>query len=293
MSDTALPTVAVLGTGIMGAAMARNLLATGHPVRVWNRTAAKAQELASDGAVVTESPADAVSGADVILTMLYDGPAVLDAIGEAAPGLQQGATWVQSTTVGLESAPPIAEFATEHGIDLIEAPVLGTRQPAENGQLVMLAAGAPDIRDRVSSVFDAVGSRTIWLGDDPSLGAATRLKLVANSWVLAVTSAAGEVVALAKGLGVDPQNFFDAIGGGALDMPYLRMKAGAILDDSFTPPSFAVKTAAKDAHLIAEAGRSNGVRLDGAEAAAARFDRAAAAGHADDDMAAAYFASFS
>ncbi|MFF4706807.1 NAD(P)-dependent oxidoreductase [Streptomyces sp. NPDC001288] len=286
------PTVALLGTGIMGAAMARNLLKAGHTVRAWNRTRAKADPLAVDGAQVTDTPAEAVEGADVVLTMLYDGDTVLEVVREAADALRPGAVWVQSTTAGLDQIPALAAFAREHGLVFYDAPVLGTRQPAEAGQLTVLAAGPEQGRETVAPVFDAVGARTLWTGDDGASAAATRLKLVANSWVLAATAATGEVLALAKGLGVDPHGFFDLIAGGPLDMGYLRAKAALILDGGLTPPSFAVDTAGKDARLIVAAGAGHGVRLDLAEAAAARFGRAAAQGHGDEDMVAAYFASF-
>ena len=290
MTDTL--TVSVLGTGIMGAAMARNLLKAGHTVHAWNRTRAKAEPLAADGARVADTPAEAVRDADVVLTMLYDGPAVLATMREAAPGLRPGTAWLQSTTAGIEGTGELAAFARETGLVFFDAPVLGTRQPAEAGQLLVLAAGPGEARPAVAPVLDAVGARTLWTGEDGAAGSATRLKLVANSWVIAATNAAGEVLALSKALGVDPRLFFDAIGGGGLDMPYLRAKAGLILEDRLTPPSFAVATAAKDARLIVRAGESHGVRLDVAAAGAARLERAAAQGHGDEDMAAAYFASF-
>ncbi|AEY87214.1 dehydrogenase [Streptomyces hygroscopicus subsp. jinggangensis 5008] len=285
-------TVSVLGTGIMGAAMARNLARAGHTVRVWNRTRVKAEPLAADGAHVAGTPAEAVEGADVVLTMLYDGPATLDVMREAAPALRSGAAWVQSTTAGVEAIRDLAAFAREHGLVFFDAPVLGTRQPAEAGQLLVLAAGPSEHRATVAPVFDAVGSRTVWTGEDGAAGTASRLKLVANSWVLAITAAAGEVLALARGLDVDPQNFFDAIEGGPLDMGYLRAKSKLILDGPLTPAQFAVATAAKDARLIVQAGEQHGVRLDVAAASAERMERAAAQGHADEDMVAAYFASF-
>ncbi|MEU7409987.1 NAD(P)-dependent oxidoreductase [Streptomyces sp. NPDC042638] len=285
-------TVSVLGTGIMGAAMARNLVRAGHTVRAWNRTRAKAEPLAADGAHVADTPAEAVEGADVVLTMLYDGQAALDVMREAAPALRSGAAWVQSTTAGIESVGELAAFAREHDLVFFDAPVLGTRQPAEAGQLLVLAAGPGEHRAAATPVFDAVGTRTVWTGEDGAAGTATRLKLVANSWVIAATAAVGEVLALAQALGVDPQKFFDAIGGGPLDMGYLHAKAQLILDDRLTPPQFAVTTAAKDARLIVRAGEENGVRLDVAAAGAERLERAAAQGHGDEDMAAAYFASF-
>ncbi|MEU4041989.1 NAD(P)-dependent oxidoreductase [Streptomyces antibioticus] len=290
MTDTI--TVSVLGTGIMGAAMARNLARAGHTVRAWNRTCAKAEPLAADGVAVAATPADAVRDADVVLTMLYDGPAALEVMREAAPALRRGAVWVQSTTAGVEAIGDLADFAAEHGLVFFDAPVLGTRQPAEDGLLTVLAAGPPAHRDAVAPVFDAVGARTVWTGEDGSEGSATRLKLVANSWVLAATAAAGEVLALSQALGVDPEAFFGLIAGGPLDMGYLRAKTGLVLDERLLPAQFAVTTAAKDARLIVEAGRDHGVRLDVASATADRLERAAAQGHGDEDMAAAYFASF-
>nr|BFD83731.1 NAD(P)-dependent oxidoreductase [Streptomyces sp. Xyl84] len=289
---TGTRTVGVLGTGIMGAAMARNLLRAGHTVRVWNRTPAKAEPLAADGAQVAGSAADAVRDADVILTMLYDGGTVLEVMREAAPAARAGAVWVQSTTAAVESAGELADLARRYGLLFYDAPVLGTRQPAEAGQLTVLAAGPAEGREAVAPVFDAVGARTVWTGEDGAAAGATRLKLVANSWVVAVTAATGETLALAKGLGVDPAGFFDLISGGPLDMGYLHAKAGLILDGGLLPPSFAVSTAEKDARLIVEAGERHGVRLDVAAASAERFARAAAQGHGGEDMAAAYFASF-
>ncbi|WP_225099170.1 NAD(P)-dependent oxidoreductase [Streptomyces sp. CoH27] len=289
---TGKPTVSVLGTGIMGAAMARNLCRAGLEVRVWNRTREKAEPLAADGARVTGTPAEAVEGADVVLTMLYDGATALETMRDAAPALRPGMVWAQCTTAGIDLLTDLAAFAREHGLVFYDAPVLGTRQPAEAGQLTVLAAGPEEGRAAVTPVFDAVGAKTVWTGDDGAAGSASRLKLVANSWVLAATAAAGEVLALSQALGVDPQGFFDLIEGGPLDMGYLRAKAALVLDGKLSPPSFAVATAVKDARLIVAAGEHGGVRLDVAAATAERLARAAAQGHADEDMAAAYFASF-
>jgi 3-hydroxyisobutyrate dehydrogenase len=281
--------VAVLGTGIMGAAMARNIAKAGHAVRVWNRTPAKAEET---GLPVAASPAEAVRDADVVLTMLYDGAAVREVIEQAAPALRPGAAWIQSTTTALADVAELAAFGAEHGVIFFDAPVLGTRQPAEAGQLSVLAAGPEEGRAAVAPIFDAVGAKTVWTGTDPSAGSATRLKLVANSWVLAVTHGAAETMSLAKALAVDPEAFFALIAGGPLDLGYLHAKSALILEDKLTPASFAVDTAEKDARLIVEAGRDHGIRLDVAAAGADRFRRASERGHGDSDMAASYFASF-
>jgi 3-hydroxyisobutyrate dehydrogenase len=283
-------TVAVLGAGIMGAAMANNIKQAGHDVRVWNRTREKA---AAVGAGVADSPADAVRDADVVLTMLFDGDTVRDVIEQALPAVRPGAYWIQSTTSSPADVAELAALAAERGLIFFDAPVSGTRQPAEAGQLVVLAAGPEQHRAAVEPIFDAIGSKTVWTGTDAGEASATRLKLVTNSWVLAVTHGAAEALSLAKALGVDPAAFLAMVAGGPLDMPYLQLKAKLIMEDRLTPASFAVDTAEKDARLIVEAGQAHGVRLDVAAAGAERFRRAAAQGHGDDDMAASYFASFS
>jgi 3-hydroxyisobutyrate dehydrogenase len=287
-----VPSAALLGTGIMGTGMARSMLRAGIPLRVWNRTRSRAEPLEADGAVVCDTPAEAARGADIIVTMLADGPTILDVMTAAAPGLTPGQIWAQTSTVGISWIEELAELARDHSVVFLDSPVLGTRQPAEQGQLVVFAAAPADvsesIRERVRPVFEAIGQKTVWL---PGVGAATRLKLVANSWVLALTNAVGEAVALAGGLGVDPQAFVEAISGGPLDCPYLHVKANAIISKDFTP-SFSVALAGKDADLVVEAAEAAGLHLDVAQAVRERFRRAAALSHAQEDMAAAYFASF-
>ncbi|MYW06426.1 NAD(P)-dependent oxidoreductase [Streptomyces sp. SID3343] len=279
-------TVALLGTGIMGSAMARNLLRTGHDVRVWNRTYEKAAPLAADGAVVAADPAEAVAGADVVITMLKDADTVHDAMSAAVSGLRAGQVWAQMSTVGVAGIDRLAAFAATHGLVLVDAPVQGTRQPAEAGTLVILAAGPAD--ERLESVFGAVGGKTLWVGD---VGAATRLKLTTVGFGIALTSVLAEALGLAKGLGVDPAQFARVISGGPMDSPYLQAKLKAVLDDDYTP-SFTVRNAEKDTRLIAEAAADAGVAVDLTEAAGERFRRAEAQGHGDEDMIAGYFGSF-
>ncbi|RBM19003.1 NAD(P)-dependent oxidoreductase [Streptomyces sp. PT12] len=282
-------TVSVLGTGIMGFAMARNLCRAGFDVRVWNRTRAKAEPLAADGARVTDTAAEAVDGAEVVLTMLHDGAATLSAMRAAEPSLRSGTVWIQSGTTGLDGLPPLTGFARERGLSFVDAPVLGTQQPAETGQLVVMASGPATARERAEPVLAAIGRRTLWLGDEA--GAGSRLKLVCNSWALAVTHGAAEAMALARALDVDPQRLLDALEGGTLDMPYLRIKAEVIRSDDYTP-TFAVDTAEKDARLILAAAERADVRLDLAMAGAERLRRASDHGHGREDTAASYFASF-
>ncbi|MCM2419231.1 NAD(P)-dependent oxidoreductase [Streptomyces sp. RKAG293] len=289
MDDTL--SVAVLGTGLMGAGMARNLAAAGLEVRAWNRTLARAEPLAAAGVHITGDPVEAVRGADAVVTMLLDGPSVLRTMREASPGLREGVVWAQMCTVGPDALAPLAALARERGAHFVDAPVLGTRSAAEAGRLTVLAAGPEAARPVAGRVFDAVGRKVLWLGDDGGKGTASSLKLVLNSWVLAVTNGAAEAMALAKGLDVDPRNFFEALDGGPLDLPYLRLKAEAMLSGDFAP-NFTVDGALKDARLIVAAGEAHGVQLDVAAAGAERFSRAAGQGHGGEDMAASYFASF-
>ncbi|MFE5541557.1 NAD(P)-dependent oxidoreductase [Streptomyces sp. NPDC002181] len=280
-------TVALLGTGIMGSGMGRNLLRAGLGLRVWNRTRDKAEPLAAEGAVVVDTPAEAVAGADVVLTMLTDGEAVAQAMAAAAPGLRAGQVWAQMSTVGVVALDGLAGFAREHGLVFVDAPVQGTRQPAEAGTLVVLASGPAD--PRLEPVFGAVGAKTLWAGAEA--GAATRLKLTTVGYAITLTAAVGEALALAEGLGVDPGLFAQALTGGPMDNPYLQAKMKAVLERDFAP-SFTVYGAEKDTGLIAEAADRAGVAVDLARATGARMQRAAAGGHADEDMAAAYYAGF-
>ncbi|MFE9750085.1 NAD(P)-dependent oxidoreductase [Saccharothrix saharensis] len=290
MSTPEAPVVAVLGTGTIGFPVARNLAAKGFSVRAWNRTASKAQELTEHGVVVADSPAEAVRGTDVVVTVLKDGPVVSDTIKAAEPGLREGVVWVQLSTVG-EDVGSLAAFAADRGLVFVDAPVQGTRQPAENGQLVVMAAGPQDVRPTVQPLFDAIGKRTLWVGDDGASGAASRLKLVLNTWVIALTHGVGESLALAKGLGVDPAHFVDVVTGGPMDNGYFQLKSAAVLNEDFTP-SFTVDNAEKDARLVLDAAERAGVRMDSTAAGHARFARASAQGHGGQDMAAGYFASF-
>jgi 3-hydroxyisobutyrate dehydrogenase len=278
-----LPTVAVLGTGAMGAGMARNIAAAGLPVWVWNRTAARAEPL-GDVATVAGSIREAVEGADIVLTMLYDGASVASAMTEAGPALGAGTVWLQQSTVGVAGTDRLVALADELGVAYVDAPVLGTRKPAEDGSLVVLASGAEDLRARVAPVLDAIGSRTMWVGD---AGAGTRLKLAANAWVLTVVEGVAESLALTRDLGLDPRLFLEAVAGGALDAPYVGLKGAAMIEGSFDP-AFALNGALKDADLILEAAAGAGVEMGLMPGIRDHLSRAAAAGHGDLDMSATY-----
>ncbi|HEX5117429.1 MAG TPA: NAD(P)-dependent oxidoreductase [Pseudonocardiaceae bacterium] len=239
--------VTVLGTGIMGAGMARSLARAGLPVSAWNRDAAKARPLGEAGVTVAADLESAVAGADVVVTMLFDLPAVADVMARALPSMPAGSVWAQTSTVGLDGTDQLAELAGKHGVPFVDAPVLGTRQPAEDGKLLVLAGGPSSVRDVVTPVFDAIGSRTVWVGDRPGDG--HRLKLVANAWVLTVTVGTAQSIGLARDLGLDPQLFLDAIAGGPLDSTYAQLKGKGMIGGEFSP-AFTARGAAKDTQLI-------------------------------------------
>lgn len=288
-------TVAVLGAGgTMGLPMATNIARAGLPVRAWNRSRDKAEPLGRDGAFLAGSPAEAAHGATIVLTMLADTEAVMSAMdGEdgALPVMarQEQADhpiWLQMSTIGEEATQQCIGLANRYGVGFVDAPVLGTRQPAEQGQLVILESGPEEARPRVHPVFDAIGHRIIRAGQ---AGAGTRLKLVTNSWVLAVVEAGAETIALAEGLGLDPSLFFQAIDGGALDLPYLRMKGRAMTERDFAP-SFRLALAAKDAGLVRASAHEHGLDLPLLDLIARRLYEGTAE-HGDEDFSATYLTS--
>ena len=282
--------VAVLGAGgTMGFPMARNIARAGIKVRAWNRSRGKAEPLAGDGVTVADSPAGAADGAGVVLTMLPDADTVIGTMNGDQGALQTMAgtgIWLQMSTIGERGTRRCAQLAAERDIGFVDAPVLGTRQPAQERKLVVMASGPAALHDRVQPVFDAIGHKTMWVGQT---GAGTRLKIVTNSWMLAVVEAGAETIALAEGLGLDPSLLFEALEGGTLDLPYLRIKGEAIAERNFAP-SFRLELAAKDAGLVREAAASHGLDLPVLAGIAERM-REGAREHGDEDMAATYLTS--
>jgi 3-hydroxyisobutyrate dehydrogenase len=284
-------TIAVLGAGgTMGQAMARNLAQAGYAVRAWNRSKDKAQPLTEDGAEILDTPADAARGADIILTMLADADAVLDSMqgdnGVLAAEPAEDTLWLQMSTIGEQGIERCVELAREHGLEFVDGPVLGTKAPAESGELVILASGPDRVQDRANPIFEVIGQRTMWVGE---AGAGTRLKVATNSWIVTVVEGGAETLALAEGLGLDPQLVLDAIEGGPLDLPYLRTKAKAIMERDFDP-SFRLALAAKDAVLAEEAAERRGLDLPLLHTISARLQEGAAE-HGDEDLSATYLTS--
>lgn len=286
---TTSKTVAVLGAGIMGSGMARRLLANGHKVRVWNRTPARAQALASAGAEVAVTPRAAATGADVVLTILSDGPtieAAMTGADGALAGVTRGALWLQMSTVGVEPCRRLADLAATAGLVFVDAPVMGTKGPAERGELTILGSGPAEAEAPAREVFEALGKKILWLG---AAGAGSRMKLVGNSWVTGMVTALSETLTFAGLLGIDPKAFIDMISGGPLDSVYMQMKARHMITGDYEP-NFPLLLAHKDVRLILEAATAAGVTLPLTATVERSFARAIERGHGDQDMAAVFHA---
>src|SRR3954470_13795129 len=285
-----LSTVAVLGTGIMGSGMARNLAGAGIETRAWNRTKARAETLADAGVAVADTPAEAVGGADGVITMLVDGDAVrevMDADDGALSAMATDAVWLQMSTIGIAATEQLARLAAERQVDFADAPVLGTKQPAEAGELTVLASGPDEVLGRCAPVFEAVGARTFRLGET---GDGTRMKLVLNNWLVTLTVGLAETIALAEQLGADPALFLDVIKGGPMGPAYAELKGRMMIEQKFDP-AFPLRLADKDARLVLEAVDGDSAELPVTRAVERRLAEAIELGHGDEDMAAAYYAS--
>ena len=249
-------TVAVLDAADMtGIAMTRKLLRAGHRVNAWNKTLEEAERLALDGAALADTPAEAVVGADAVITASTRAEGVGVAVNGPDGGLvamPARAVWLQMSTIGIEGTGFWAGFAAGRGVPFVDAPVLEAGPIAGAAEMIVLASGPSDpaVRDRAQPVFDAVGDRTLWLG---AAGAGTRMKLVIDAWIASVVEGGAEALALAERLGLDPQDFFAALDGGPLDLRYLRSRARASL-----PRKFPAASNAKDAVLETIAGLLSG-----------------------------------
>ena len=271
----------------MGLPMARNLVSAGFELRAWNRSRDRAAALADEAAAVVGDPREAAQGAQILVTMLSDATAVLDTAAAALDALPDGGIWIQMSTIGLEGTEHCARLAARAETTFVDAPVLGTREPAQQGKLVVLASGPDAARERCQPVFDAVGQRTLWLGP---AGSGTRCKVVVNSWVVSVVGALAETITLAQVLDVGPERFFEAIEGGALDLPYARLKGALMIERKFDDPAFRLALARKDADLILAAMSERDLELPIMRAVADRLRRADEDGHGEEDMAATYWA---
>jgi 3-hydroxyisobutyrate dehydrogenase len=245
--------VAFLGIGTMGHGMATSALRAGIPTIVWNRNLEATRDLADLGAEVAETPADAARRAAIVVTMVTDANVVFSIAKDQGmlAALAPGAVWVQMSTIGVAGIERVEALADAERPDvtLIDAPVSGSKDPAEQGQLTIFASGPDEARSRLDPLFDALGQRTIWVG---SVGAGSRLKLVANAWLALAAEAVNTSMALALRLGLEAETVVNALGGSPLVSPWQAAKLQRIAQGDFSV-QFALSLALKDAHLALEA----------------------------------------
>jgi 3-hydroxyisobutyrate dehydrogenase len=245
--------VAVLGIGAMGHGMAASALRAGIPTIVWDRRIEAARDLAELGAQVAGSPADAARRAAIVVTMVTDADAVIAVARDQGmlAALPPGAIWAQMSTIGVAGFDRVAAMAGGDRPDvmLLDAPVSGSRDPAERGELTIFASGPALARPRVAPLFDALGQRTIWVG---AAGAGTRLKLVNNTWLAFATEAVAASVALGRLLGLETGTVADALGGGPLVSAWQAAKLQRIAGGEFSA-QFALSLALKDVRLALQA----------------------------------------
>jgi 3-hydroxyisobutyrate dehydrogenase len=283
-----MDTTAVLGTGIMGAAMARNLLTAGLSTTVWDRSPSAAESLVAAGAAVAPTPVEAVRGARVVITMLPTadvvGSVMLD--GAVVTAFDHGAVWAQMGTIGVDATVEIdAKLRSERpDVMFVDAPVSGSKGPAEAGQLLILASGPEAAREVAGPAFDALGRRTIWLG---AAGQGSRMKLVVNAYMSTLIEGVAEALELASRLGIDAGQLAAAIAGGPLDAPIAGAKLHQMERGDFAP-EFPLQWAVKDVDLALSAAGGDSLPL--LTALSRQWHAAVAEGHGREDVAAARLA---
>lgn len=275
--------VGMLGTGLMGTAMAHRLLDQGVAVIAWDRQPAHAKALADRGAHIAGSASELVSRADFVITMLPTADIVLAVVEPLLNEWTEETIWLQMSSVGAAEADRIAEVASGHGVTIFDAPVSGSTHPAEDGKLTILASGPGSARARVEPVFEALGSRVQWVGE---AGMGSRLKLAANHWMIAMVGALAEAMHLCELMGLETQQFVALLEGGPLGSAYGLEKLGEMQRHEY-PAGFPVRLALKDLELVREVAKGSGVALPVLDAVLERIGEVENS-HADDDLAAVY-----
>ena len=280
--------VAVLGTGIMGSAMARNLVSAGLHTAVWDRSPRATAPLADAGALVAASPVEAVKDADVMITMLPTADVVNSVIfaGGVAEALAEGAVWAQMGTIGLAETTEIAARLGQLRPDVmfVDAPVSGSKGPAESGQLLILASGPPAGAAAAGPAFSAIGRKTVWLGE---AGQGSRMKLAVNAYMSILIEGVAEAVELAGWLGIEDSELAEAIEGGPLDAPIADAKLHKMERGDFAP-EFPLEWALKDVDLAIGAAGDDELPL--LAALSRQWHVAVDAGHGREDVSAARLA---
>jgi 3-hydroxyisobutyrate dehydrogenase len=275
------PSIAVLGLGVMGHALAVNAVLAGLPTVVWNRTPERTRDLLELGARAADSAAEAARGADIVVTMLTDVDAVLAvAIDNGMlEAMTPGAIWVQMSTIGL-GIDHVAQLVAERRPDVtfVDAPVSGSKGPAEAGTLTVFASGPIEVRARIAPFFDAIAARTVWIGPT---GAGSRVKLVNNTMLALTAEGIATTVSLARRLGVTSETLQDALDGSPLMSPWSDAKLRRLANRDYSA-QFALTLALKDVGLALDAVDANEYPV--LRTLADEWQRAVDDGLGDDDV---------
>ncbi|OIQ87981.1 2-hydroxy-3-oxopropionate reductase [mine drainage metagenome] len=253
--------IGFVGLGMMGTAMAANLVKAGYPVRVWNRSQDPVAALTALGAEGATTPREAAEGADVLISMLADDAATRSVIIDAhvQDALKPGAIHVNMATVSVVLAGELERLHHENGIGYIAAPVLGRVNVAEAGQLNILAAGDSQALAVVQPLFDVLGQKTWHFGNKPEQ--ANAIKLAVNFMIASAIGTMGEAVALAQGYGVSKTGFLDLVTSTIFASPVYKGYGDAIAHDRFEPAGFKLALGLKDVRLTLEAAEKANVPL--------------------------------
>ncbi|KAB8309227.1 NAD(P)-dependent oxidoreductase [Rouxiella chamberiensis] len=281
------PVVAVLGLGAMGHAFATNLIKKGFTTRVWNRTASRGDDLVKAGAQRGLTPRETAEGADVVITMLSDGKTSLEVYqgdNGLLAGLKQGGIIAQMGTLGVDATESLIALIKEQRPDVLffDAPVSGTKAPAEQAQIVVLASGDREAGAAVEPVFAAISKATKWLGE---AGRASKMKLVVNAWLIAMMEGIAESTQLAEELGFTPDDLWDVLDGGPLAAPYIKGKMAMFKSGDYTP-QMQLTWALKDINLAIEAGSK--LELPVMKRISETWQAAVEGGYGDQDLAVVY-----
>jgi 3-hydroxyisobutyrate dehydrogenase len=264
--------------------MALRLISAGLPVRVWNRSQVRLHGLVEFGGIAAPTPAFAVEGADVVITMLPDGPSTEQVMSAAQGSLSPDVVWLQMGTIGVEWTTRLHEMADTAGAQFVDAPVSGSVQPASSGALIILASGPDDARPVAQRIFDVVGRHTYWLGE---AGAGSRTKLVLNNWLVDLVEMIAETLKVSEALGLDPTVIVDILSDAPIGSPYAVAKARSMLQGDFTS-NFALKHALKDAGLALDAAHDVKVDLALTRSLITSWQRAVDDGAGDLDLSVVY-----
>lgn len=277
--------IAVLGTGIMGSPMARNLARAGFPTAAWNRSPGSVAALGDAGVRPASSPADAVRGAAIVITMLPTADVVTATMlePEVLDAFERDAVWAQMGTLGIAETERIAARVAERRPDVrfVDAPVSGSKGPAERGQLVILASGPSDAQPILERPFAAIGRKTVWLGE---AGQGTRMKIVVNAYMAILVQGAAEALELASRFGIEPAQLTQTLAGGPLEAPIATAKMQKMVAEDFAA-EFPLVWALKDVDLALAAAGANPPPL--LAALSPRWHATVDAGHGRDDVSAA------